>query len=94
MRFVAICGLAVLALWLLDRLALWAEARGFIYWRRSKPTGSALGGAFLELDSFLDPGARHIVETREAEPMEQTSDDDMVPPQRPQAPPQRPGNPG
>ena len=94
MRFVAIFGLAVLALWLLDRLALWAEARGFIYWRCSKPAGSALSGAFLDLDSFFDPGATHIVEARQAEQMEQTSDDDMVPPLRPQAPPQSLGNPG
>ena len=32
---------AVVVVWLLDRLALWAEGKGWLYWRRRRGTGSA-----------------------------------------------------
>ena len=37
--------LVLVALWALDRLALWAEARGWVYYRKKKPSGG--GGAIL-----------------------------------------------
>jgi len=53
--------LAVVALALLDRLGLWMEARGWIYWRR-RAQGSALGATFLELQKIFESGkAEHIL---------------------------------
>jgi hypothetical protein len=63
---------AVLA-FALDRLALWMEGRGWIYYRRRKPSSSALGNAFLQVQSLLRPETRHILEERrqdEEEPAE------------------------
>ena len=47
--------LVVLALiglfYVLHRVALWAEGRGWVYYLNSKPSNSALGNAFLEIQS-------------------------------------------
>ncbi len=69
-----------IGLFALDRLALWAEARGWIYWRRSTRRGSAAGSALLDIGNIFDPGTRHMVDVREAEPMEETSEDDLIRP--------------
>ena len=92
------------AIFVIDRLALKAEKHGWIYWRRRKATGSAPGNALLDLNVFADPGAKHIVEVREAEPMEEISHADIVPSSDQLQPPVddggtepgrwRPGNPG
>ncbi|HJV37372.1 MAG TPA: hemerythrin domain-containing protein [Geothrix sp.] len=54
--------LVVVALGLLDRLGLWMEARGWIYWRRRRAQGSALGATFLELQKIFESGkAEHVI---------------------------------
>lgn len=51
---------------LLDRLALWAEARGWIYWRRTKrSTGGGGGGMFGELMNAFQPTRQVIIAERE-----------------------------
>ena len=74
----------VAALIALDRAALWAEARGWIYWRRSKRKGSAAGSALLDIGAVFDPGTQHMVDVQEAEPTEETTEDELInPPSRP-----------
>lgn len=54
--------LVVVALGLLDRLGLWMEARGWIYWRKRRGQGSALGSTFLELQKIFESGkAEHTL---------------------------------
>ena len=56
----------LLGLYLLDRLALWAERRGWIFYRKVKPTGNALGATALELQKLFESGmATHVIETRQ-----------------------------
>lgn len=56
---------AVVALLLVDRLFSWLESRGWMYWRKSKsPPGDAVSSAILELQSFVDPKVRTVIETR------------------------------
>jgi hemerythrin superfamily protein len=58
--------LAVVALGLLDRLGLWMEARGWIYWRRRRAQGSALGSTILELQKIFESGkAEHVIALRQ-----------------------------
>lgn len=65
-RIVLVGALALGALWLLDRLARGAEARGWIYWRKVKPKGNALGAVTLELQNIFESGrARHVQEAPE-----------------------------
>jgi hypothetical protein len=52
---------SVAALFGLDRLGLWLEDRGWLYYRRRKPTRSPMSG-FLAMQQFIEPGIRHVVE--------------------------------
>ena len=47
----------------LHRLALWAESRGWIYYREKGKPG-AVSNALLELDAIWKPEMHHVVEER------------------------------
>ena len=61
------CGIYVL-----DRVALWLEARGWIYYR-TKRGSVPLGRAVMEAQALLDPSKRHMLEAP------RTSPDDAAP---------------
>lgn len=63
--------LAVAVLVSLDRGLLWAQRRGWIYYRRRKPSRSALGSAFLEVQSIFEADKRHVLEVRRQEHREE-----------------------
>lgn len=48
----------------LHRLALWAERRGWIYYKYRKASPGTAPGAFLEIQSLLEPGKKHVIEAR------------------------------
>lgn len=53
------------ALYVLDRLLLWMERRGWVYWRKTKRrTGPGVGNALLEIQTLVEPAARHALELR------------------------------
>ena len=54
-------GLGVL---LLDRALLWAESRGWVYYRRNKPGRGASTYHLLEWTSTFDPTQREVIEIR------------------------------
>ena len=59
-----VAGAALLLLYLAHRLALWAEGRGWIYYRNRPPfRGSTLG--FLE--EIYNPSMHHVIEERDSE---------------------------
>jgi hypothetical protein len=67
----------IIVLVALDRLGLWMERRGWIYYRKVKPKGSmraVLGG----IEEFLHPEIRHVKEDqsqrKEQAPAEDPSD--------------------
>lgn len=49
---------------LMHLLALWMERRGWIYYKHIKPSSNALGNAFLEVQSILEPNKKHIIEIK------------------------------
>jgi hypothetical protein len=54
------------ALYLFDRLLLWMERKGWVYWRKTKrPTGPGVGNALLEIQTLVEPAARHVLELRQ-----------------------------
>ena len=57
---------AAVALWLVDRAALWAEDRGWFYWRKRQPDRASSGNAMLEVQALLEPQKVHVVEERRA----------------------------
>lgn len=59
MKAVVLVGVVVAGLVALDRLLLWAEERGWIYWRRKKRVGGQVGaGIAAELGAILSPAER------------------------------------
>ncbi|MEJ2336631.1 MAG: hypothetical protein P8Y10_03235 [Gemmatimonadales bacterium] len=62
----------------LDRLLLWMESRGWVYWRRNRPARGASTYHMLELHSNFDPGIQHILEATVKE--EEDEDDSGDPP--------------
>ena len=64
MRFIFLGSMVLVGLYLLDRLALWAERRGWLYYRNKRSSGGAIGNAFLELQAFFEPSKRHVIEER------------------------------
>lgn len=63
---------AVLAgLYGLHRLALWMEAKGWIFYLHKKASGNALGNAVLNVQQILQPGPEHVLEIRQSRPAEQ-----------------------
>jgi hypothetical protein len=78
----AILAGAGVVLFALDRLALWMEARGWLYWRKTQHSSSgSLGNAFLEIQTMVDPGKRHVLEVRR---QEETEDADSGAPPDPE----------
>ena len=55
---------ALFGLFLLDRSLLWAEARGWIYYRRNKPGRGAATYHLLEMSTIFDPSMRPVQEIR------------------------------
>jgi hypothetical protein len=53
---------AVSALYGLHRPALWAEGRGWIYYREHRAPAGAAGLAMLEVASLVDPAVEHVIE--------------------------------
>jgi hypothetical protein len=56
--------LAIIGLYCLDRISLWAEGCGWIYYRRRRANSSTVGNALLELQTILEPSKRHVIEER------------------------------
>jgi hypothetical protein len=54
----AVIGVALLAL---DRLLLWLESRGWLYYRRNKPRGGAAVYHLMEMHSNFDPGIQEVM---------------------------------
>ena len=65
---------AVVGLWLLHRLALWAERRGWIYYIHKQPSLDTLGSAFLELQQMVEPGKKHVIEAKREQRQEQNGE--------------------
>ena len=68
--------LALGAMLVLDRVLLWMETRGWVYWRRTKKRG---GGALyhtLEMHSVFEPGVQEIIEVKYGEEQEQDQSGD------------------
>jgi hypothetical protein len=59
----AAVGLGVL-LWGLDRLGLWLEARGWLYYRKKQPTSSPMSALFA-LQKVIEPQVEHVIVAKE-----------------------------
>lgn len=67
MNIVIIVFSIILLGFLMDKLGLWLEQKGYLYYRRYKPKGGAMGNSLLELNALLSPSNRTIVEIKQNE---------------------------
>jgi hypothetical protein len=79
--FVVVCAVAVV-LYALHRTALWLESRGWLYYKNRTPSSSALGNAFLEVQTIVDPGKRHQLEIQRQDAVEQDESGEPPPSER------------
>jgi hypothetical protein len=66
---VVVLGLLV-ALFYFDRFCLWLEDRGWLYYRKKKPTSSS-GSVFVALQQFIEPRVKHVVQVKQESRSEQ-----------------------
>jgi hypothetical protein len=70
MKYALLGLLALAGLYALHRLGLWAEQRGWIYYRTKHGSSGTLANAALEVHSLFDPSTRYVVEERERDQVE------------------------
>ena len=63
MKYVLGLIIVIAMFYMLHRLALWAENRGWILYRKAGKS-STLGNALLEVHQLLEPSKKHVLEVR------------------------------
>lgn len=81
-----ITGAVVVGLLVVDRVLLWAESRGWIYYRRNKPRGGAAVYHFLEMSSIFSPSMQEVIEVKVQEQKQVDEDGDPLSPSGAPAP--------
>ena len=76
-----IIGMAI-AVYLVDRVLLHLEARGWIFYRRTRGWRGRATYHAQELDSVFNPGMEHVQEAHVREQEEAEEDDSGAPPAR------------
>lgn len=56
--------LIVAALFAVDRVLLWLEARGWLYYRRNKPRRGAATYHLMEIHTTFEPGFEEVMEAK------------------------------
>jgi hypothetical protein len=65
-RILAIGAACGAALYLFHLFCLWAEAKGWIFYRKTKASGNALGASALQLQGLFESGkTKYIIEANE-----------------------------
>lgn len=76
-----IAGIA-LGLYLIDRVATWAESRGWIYWRKKRAETGAMRSALAELSVLANASAEHVIVAKAGRKFEERQNGDDDPPPR------------
>jgi hypothetical protein len=80
MKVLLIATALAIGLFVLDRVLVWCELRGWITYRLTpRPTSSfrgAAGHAMLNLDVFFQPQGRHVVEMKVDQEVRREVDDE------------------
>lgn len=66
----------VAALVAFDQLGLWAERRGWLYWRKTKRRGSAMSDVLTGLDAITNPAVQHVSEAKRSKKLEELDNGD------------------
>jgi hypothetical protein len=81
-----VLALVVIALVVIDRLLVWCELRGWIYYRLTpRPIRSSIGNTLLAIEEMYRPSLRHAIEMRVDEAVQREEDGDGDQPPAPAA---------
>lgn len=69
---IAIC----VGLYITDRICLWLERKGLLFYRNNKPEGGVIGSTLLELQNIVNPSTRHTIEMKQNVIVIKRCDDD------------------
>lgn len=58
---IAVC----LGFYFFDKVCLWLESKGWLYYRNKKAESGIIGRALLEFHSFLNPSTKHVIEVKQ-----------------------------
>ena len=78
MSLVSLLALLAVAIWIIDRILLWCELRGWMTYRRTPRVRHAWGNAALGLDALLQPGRRHVIELKQDGEVYREEDDEAA----------------
>lgn len=73
--WIAIPVAVVAAIYALDRLGLYLERRGLLYYRHKKSNSSA-AGCFVAAQKFIEPGMQHVIDIKEHDEQHETESGD------------------
>jgi len=51
--------------YLFDKVCLWLESQGWLYYRNKKADSGVIGKAMLELHFLLNPSTRYVIEVKQ-----------------------------
>jgi hypothetical protein len=71
------------AVFALDRLLLWFEDRGWLYYRKRRPNITSLGTALFQVQAIIQPEKQHVVEHQLE--IREDEDDEAGKPPKPKA---------
>jgi hypothetical protein len=61
-------------LFALHKLGLWIESRGWIYYHKKKASPGTAASAWLEMQSLIEPGKKHVIQVQREEHEEDDGD--------------------
>lgn len=67
MKVIVWMAVIAVGLYLLHRVALWAESRGYIFYVNTEPSRSSMGNAFLNAQSLIEPDKQSMVQVAHEE---------------------------
>lgn len=71
MKVIVWMAIVAVGLYLLHRVALWAESRGYIFYVNTEPSRSTLGNAFLNAQSLIEPDKQTMAQVAREEQSEE-----------------------
>jgi len=70
-------GCVAVFLFVVDRMLIWCELRGWISYRLTpRPMHTAIGNTLLAIEEMYRPSRRHVIEMRVEEAVQREEDDD------------------
>ncbi len=67
MNIIYLIILSVIGIWLFDKICLWLERKGWLYYRFKKPQTGIIGAGLQELNAQIMPSNRHVIVTQKQE---------------------------